>query len=85
MSLYSGCVTNLRDRAEARQARSTWIWIASCIGAFVGCIFIALCCMHKRNRNKRQRLKEQEIHASSANNANTETLLNKEVNNHEQS
>ncbi|OXU22094.1 hypothetical protein TSAR_003230 [Trichomalopsis sarcophagae] len=76
MSLYSGCLTNLRDKAEAQKARSTWIWIASCIGAFVSCICLAFCCLQKRNRNKRQRLKEQEIHA--ANNANTEQLLNKD-------
>ncbi|XP_011496368.1 PREDICTED: amphoterin-induced protein 3 [Ceratosolen solmsi marchali] len=82
MSLYSTCLANVRNRVEARKARSTWIWIASCIGVFISCIFVALCCMHKRNRNKRQRLKEQEVLAS--NNANTEQLLNKDVS-HEQS
>ncbi|XP_014208037.1 insulin-like growth factor-binding protein complex acid labile subunit [Copidosoma floridanum] len=77
LSLHNNCLLSLRDRAEAQKARSAWIWIASCIIAFMFCIFVALCCMHKRDRGKRrQLLKEQQIHA--ANNANTEQLLNKE-------
>ncbi|XP_058793668.1 tsukushi [Phymastichus coffea] len=78
MTLFSSCQAILKTRAEAMKARTTWIWIASCVGAFIGCIFIALCCMHRNNRNKRRHLKEQNI--LTANNANTtEQLLNKET------
>lgn len=80
-ALYSGCVSNLRNSEAAKRARSTWIWIASCIGAFVGCVLVALCCVHRRSRDRRQRLKEQEVLATS--NANTEQLLNKDAH-HEQ-
>lgn len=80
-SLYAGCVTNLRNSEAAKRARSTWIWIATCIGAFVGCVLVALCCLHRRSRDRRQRLKEQEVLATS--NANTEQLINKDAH-HEQ-
>ncbi|KAL7306671.1 hypothetical protein TKK_0001346 [Trichogramma kaykai] len=79
---HEECESRKRERMDMQKARATWIWIGSFVGIFMACIAVALCCMHKRQRGKRQRLKEQQLN-NPANSANTETLLKEEKQQHE--
>lgn len=70
--LYDNCSTIIQQKVETEKARSVWIMVASCVSVFIVCVFVALFCVHKRNRRRRRRQKEQQQLA--ANNANTELL-----------
>ncbi|CAK9800113.1 TSKU [Anthophora quadrimaculata] len=74
---YERCSDILRLQVETEKARSTWILIACCISAFLFCLFVSLFCVHKRNKRRKKKLKEEQ--RLSANNANTE-LLNSNLN-----
>lgn len=75
--LYEQCAAILRLRVETEKARSTWILIACCISAFLFCLFLGLFCVHKRNKRRKKKLKEEQ--RLNASNANTE-LLNSNLN-----
>nr|XP_034175494.1 tsukushin [Osmia lignaria]XP_034175495.1 tsukushin [Osmia lignaria] len=75
--LYERCTEILRFQIETEKARTTWIVVACCIAAFLFCLFISLLCVHKKNKRKKRRLKEEQ--RLNANNANTE-LLNSNLN-----
>ena len=75
--LYERCSEILRFQIETEKARTTWIVVACCIAAFLFCLFISLLCVHKKNKRKKRRLKEEQ--RLNANNANTE-LLNSNLN-----
>ncbi|KOX79346.1 Tsukushin [Melipona quadrifasciata] len=77
MELYDRCLEILRLQAETEEARKTWILIACCISGFLACLFVGLFCVHKRNKRRKKKLKEQQ--RLNANNANTE-LLNSNLN-----
>lgn len=77
MELYHRCLAILRVQAETEKARNMWILIACCISGFLACLFVGLFCVHKRNKRRKKKLKEQQ--RLNANNANTE-LLNSNLN-----
>ncbi|CAD1479364.1 unnamed protein product [Heterotrigona itama] len=77
MELYGRCSEILRLQVETEKARNTWILIACCISGFLFCLFVGLFCVHKRNKRRKKKLKEQQ--RLNANNANTE-LLNSNLN-----
>ena len=77
MELYGRCSEILRLQVETQKARNTWILIACCISGFLLCLFVGLLCVHKRNKRRKKKLKEQQ--RLNANNANTE-LLNSNLN-----
>lgn len=70
--LYDRCSEILRLRAETERARTTWIMVACIISAFLLCLFVGLFCVHKRNKRRKKKLKEEQ--RINANNANTELL-----------
>ncbi|XP_043264462.1 transforming growth factor beta activator LRRC32 [Colletes gigas] len=74
---YERCLDVLQLRIETEKARSTWILVACCISAFLVCLFLGLFCVHKRNKRRKKKLKEEQ--RLNANNANTE-LLNSNLN-----
>ncbi|KAJ8684461.1 hypothetical protein QAD02_020253 [Eretmocerus hayati] len=49
-----------RELAEARAARSNWLWIATLVGAFVACVFLALCCVQQRSEERRRELEKEQ-------------------------
>lgn len=57
---WQNCTRIIETKELAKKARSTWILIASCIATFCACIVIVLCCIHKRNKKRRLRLKEEQ-------------------------
>ncbi|XP_017763432.1 PREDICTED: leucine-rich repeat and transmembrane domain-containing protein 2-like isoform X2 [Eufriesea mexicana] len=77
IQLYDRCTEILRLQVETEKARTTWILIACCISGFLFCLFISLFCVHKRNKRRKKKLKEEQ--RLNANNANTE-LLNSNLN-----
>ncbi|XP_043513963.1 slit homolog 3 protein [Frieseomelitta varia] len=77
VELYGRCSEILRQQAATEKARNTWILIACCIAGFLLCLFVGLLCVHKRNKRRKKKLKEQQ--RLNANNANTE-LLNSNLN-----
>lgn len=77
MELHERCTEILRLQAETEKARNTWILIACCISGFLFCLFVGLFCVHKKNKRRRKKLKEEQ--KLNANNANTE-LLNSNLN-----
>lgn len=70
--LYDKCSAVIQQKVQTEKARSVWITVASCLAVFIFCIFVALFCIHKRNRRRRRKQKEQQQLA--VNNANTELL-----------
>lgn len=70
--LYNNCSTIIQEKITTEKARSAWILVVSCASAFLFVVFVALFCVHKRNRRRRRKQKEQQQLA--ANNANTELL-----------
>ncbi|KAG7207729.1 hypothetical protein KM043_009344 [Ampulex compressa] len=72
LELYEKCTDVLRLQVESEKARSTWILVACCVGGFIFCVFVGLFCIHKRNKRRRRKLKEQQ--RLTVNNANTELL-----------
>ncbi|CAL7941043.1 unnamed protein product [Xylocopa violacea] len=72
MELYEQCTEILRLQVETEKARNTWILVACCIAGFLLCLFVGLFCVHKRNKRKKKKLKEEQ--RLNANNANTELL-----------
>lgn len=77
MELHERCTEILRLQVETEKARNTWILIACCISGFLFCLFVGLFCVHKKNKRRRKKLKEEQ--KLNANNANTE-LLNSNLN-----
>lgn len=77
MELYANCTKIMQLKIETEQARNTWILVASCVSAFIFCLFVALFCVHKRNKTRKRKIKEEQRIA--VNNANTE-LLNSNLN-----
>ena len=70
--LYERCTNILQLRIETEKARTTWILVACCISVFLFCLFVSLFCVHKRNKRRKKKLKEEQ--RLNANNANTELL-----------
>ncbi|XP_067212327.1 biglycan isoform X2 [Linepithema humile] len=70
--LYNTCSVIIQQKVETEKARSVWILVVSCVSVFLFVVFVALFCVHKRNRRRRKKQKEQQQLA--ANNANTELL-----------
>lgn len=75
--LFDRCAEIMRLKIQTERVRNTWILIACCIGGFLLCLFVGLFCIHKRNKRRKKKLKEQQ--RLNANNANTE-LLNSNLN-----
>lgn len=74
LELYEQCTEVVRLHMETEKARNTWILIACCIGGFLLCLFVSLFCVHKKNKRRKKKLKEEQ--RLNANNANTELLKN---------
>lgn len=71
--LYEKCSAVIKHKVETEKARSVWIMVVSCVSVFLVCLFVALYCVHKKNRRRRRKQKEQQQQLA-ANNANTELL-----------
>ncbi|XP_076648672.1 leucine-rich repeat activity-regulated protein at synapses [Halictus rubicundus] len=75
--LYDQCTEIERLRIQTEKVRNIWILVACCIGGFLLSLCVGLTCVHKRNKRRKKKLKEQQ--RLNANNANTE-LLNSNLN-----
>ncbi|XP_014486613.1 PREDICTED: leucine-rich repeat protein soc-2 homolog isoform X2 [Dinoponera quadriceps] len=74
LELYDNCLAVIQQKLETEKARSVWIMVVSCVSVFIVCVFVALFCVHKRNRRRRRKQKQQQQQQLAANNANTELL-----------
>lgn len=72
MASFEECLDVIKVQQAALKARSTWIIVASCISVLIVCALIGFYCIHKRNKKRNRKLKEEQRLA--ANNANTELL-----------
>ncbi|XP_029163254.1 biglycan-like [Nylanderia fulva] len=70
--LFNECSAMIQHKIKTEKARSVWIYVASSISVFLFVVFVALFCVHKRNRTQRKNQKEQQ--QQTANNDNTELL-----------
>lgn len=70
--LHNQCLDIIKIIKNTEKARALWILVVSCASVFLFVVFVALFCVHKRNRRRRRKQKEQQQLA--ANNANTELL-----------